>query len=402
MEARRPRPGHGDDLRAGERLSVGGVCEDSRETQPGDLFVAMRGTSRDGQEFTADALQRGAVAVASERDPGPGVHWLRVDDARVAVGRLADAFYGDPSRRIPLIGVTGTNGKTSTAHLLGQLLPGPIGIVGTLGVSYAGMDVASGNTTPSATAMRRHLRAMVRAHCTACVAEVSSHALDQGRVAGLRFAAAVYTNLSGDHLDYHGSMDAYAAAKARLFAQLEPDAVAVVNADDPICSSVETSARIVKFSTGPVFVDATGTRFTWRGREVALRLVGRHNAENAVAALEAAHALGADPDESVRLISRALPARGRLEPIQRSPFLVLVDYAHTDDGLEQALRATREMTDGSVVVVFGCGGTVTAANAPAWGASPHVSRTTSSLRMTTPARRIRRRLPRNRGGYGSV
>lgn len=346
----------GYELTEGERLSVGGICEDSREAQPGDLFVAMRGTTLDGLAYAREALQRGAVAVAADRDPGPGVRWLRVDDARAAVARLADTYYGDPSREILLIGVTGTNGKTTTAHLIGQLLPGPIGIIGTLGVSYLGVDVESGNTTPSATAMRRHLRAMLRANCTACVAEVSSHALDQGRVAGLRFAAGVYTNLSGDHLDYHGSMEAYAAAKARLFAQLDSDAVAILNAEDPACRNIATHARVLRFRPDRVKVEASGTRFFWRDREVALGLVGRHNAENAAAALETACALGADPAEAVLLIEHAVPARGRLEPIQRRPFLVLVDYAHTDDGLDQALRATREVTKGSVFLVFGCGG----------------------------------------------
>ena len=219
-----------------------------------------------------------------------------------------------------------------------------------------GVDVESGNTTPSATAMRRHLRAMQRANCTACVAEVSSHALDQGRVAGLRFAAGVYTNLSRDHLDYHGSMEAYAAAKASLFAQLDSDAVAILNADDPACRDIVTRARVTHFRPDRVKVEAAGTRFFWRDREVALRLVGRHNAENAAAALETACALGADPAEAVMLVERAVSARGRLELIQRRPFLVLVDYAHTDDGLDQALRATREVTKGSVFLVFGCGG----------------------------------------------
>jgi UDP-N-acetylmuramoyl-L-alanyl-D-glutamate--2,6-diaminopimelate ligase len=197
---------------------------------------------------------------------------------------------------------------------------------------------------------------MVDAHCVAAAAEVSSHALDQGRVEGLRFAVAVYTNLTHDHLDYHGSMEAYAAAKARLFAMLEPDAVAVVNADDPLCRDVETRARVVRFAARDVVVEPTGTRFTWRGGEVRIPLVGRHNAENAAAALEAVCALGADPEEAAFHAQRLLPARGRLEPIQRDPFLVVVDYAHTEDALDKALRSVREVTGGRVVVVFGCGG----------------------------------------------
>ena len=357
----------GYELRSGERLPVTGVQEDSRLCERGDLFVAIAGTRDDGLRHVADALARGAVAVASERDPGPGVRWLHTDHARIAAGRLADLIYGDPSRELLLIGVTGTNGKTTTSHLIGQLLPGPVGLVGTLGVEYPATTHEAVNTTPGPTALRRHLRSMVRAHCTACIMEVSSHALHQERVAGLRFAAAVYTNLSGDHLDYHGSMEAYAAAKARLFQDLDASAIAVVNADDPACAAIETRAKVVRFRPDDVRVEPGATRFLWRDRDVRVPLVGRHNAENAVAALETACALGADPEEAVLMLSRVLPARGRLEPVQTDPFLVLVDFAHTDDALDKALRSVREVTDGAIVLVFGCGGDRDASKRPRMG-----------------------------------
>lgn len=355
-------------LTGGAALPVSAVTEDSRECKAGTVFVAVPGTAQDGLAFAADAVARGAVAVAAEREPDVRVPWLRVPCARTAAGRLADVVYDDPSAELGLVGVTGTNGKTTTAHILGQLLPGQIGFIGTTGIHYPGTRTESINTTPGATALRRHLRAMVAAGCSACVAEVSSHALVQRRVDGLHFDAAVYTNLSGDHLDYHGSMEDYAAAKARLFELLSPDAAAVLNARDPACGRIRTEARIVRFKADDVRVEATGTRFHWRGREVVVPLVGRHNAENAAAALETACALGLPEEEAIAALAGVLPARGRLEPVQREPFLVLVDYAHTDDALDKALRAVRDVTTGSVLVVFGCGGDRDRTKRPRMGA----------------------------------
>ncbi len=355
-------------LKGGGGAVVRGVFEDSRRCGPGDLFVAVPGTQADGLDFARDAVARGAVAVAAERDPGLPVPWIRVSSARRAAGRLADLVYGDPSRGLALVGVTGTNGKTTTAHLIAQLLPGQVGFIGTTGISYPGVRQDSANTTPGATELRRLLRAMVDAGCTACAMEVSSHALDQRRVDGLRYAAAVYTNLSGDHLDYHGSFEEYAAAKARLCLLLGPDAVAVVNARDPACRRINTSARVVPFQASRISVEPTCTRFVWRGRGATVPLVGRHNAENAAAALETVCALGVDPEEAELMLARALPARGRLEPVQREPFLVVVDYAHTDDALDKALQSVREVTSGAVLLVFGCGGDRDRTKRPRMGA----------------------------------
>jgi UDP-N-acetylmuramoyl-L-alanyl-D-glutamate--2,6-diaminopimelate ligase len=340
----------------GEHLPVSGVQEDSRRCAAGDLFVAVSGTREDGLRYVADALRNGAAAVVSERDPGPGVAWLQVEKARSAAARLADLVYGDPSALLPLVGVTGTNGKTSVAHLIAQLLPGPTGVIGTLGVIYPGVSVETANTTPGPTELRRHLCGMLDAGCSAGAMEVSSHALAQRRTEGLRFRVAVYTNLSGDHLDYHGSMESYEAAKARLFLGLDEDAVAVLNANDPACARIRTRARVVWYAPRDVRADASGTRFVWRGHAVRVPLLGRHNAENTAAALEAACALGADPAEAIAQLAGVLPVRGRLEPVQREPFSVIVDYAHTDDALDKALRAVRGFTEGRVILVFGCGG----------------------------------------------
>jgi len=353
-----------------DELPITGVREDSRHCESGDLFVAVRGHDADGLRFAADARDQGASGIVAERDPQAGLPWIRVPDARAAAGRIADLVYGDPSRELALIGVTGTNGKTTTAHLIGQLLPGPVGFIGTTGVDWPGRPggaTAAVNTTPAPTELRRHLRGMVDAGCIACVMEVSSHALAQRRTDGLRYAAAVYTNLSGDHLDYHGTMEAYAAAKARLFVGLEPDATAVLNAVDPACARLETRATVRWFRPEQVRVERDGTSFRWRDRDAFIPFVGRHNAENAAAALEAATAVGADADEALALLAGALPARGRLQVVHTDP-LVLVDYAHTDDALLQAIRAVREVTDGRVLVVFGCGGDRDRSKRPRMGA----------------------------------
>ncbi len=375
----------------GAGLHVRGVQEDSRRCSPGDLFIAVAGEREDGLRYAADAVARGAVAVVADRDPGPGVPWVRVASARLAAGALADLVYGDPSGSLALVGVTGTNGKTTTAHLIAQLVPGPAGVIGTTGIYWPGGAESSPNTTPGPTALRRHLRTMVEAGCGVCAAEISSHALEQRRADGLRFAVAVYTNLTRDHLDYHGTMERYAAAKARLFALLDEDATAVVNDADPVARAVETRARVVRFHAEQVVGGPGGTRFRWRGREATVPLVGRHNAANAVAALEAACAIGADPDEALQQLARVLPPRGRLEPVQSSPFLVLVDYAHTEDALEKALHAVREITAGKVSVVFGCGGDRDRGKRPRMGAvagrlADRVTVTSDNPRSEDPSR----------------
>jgi UDP-N-acetylmuramoyl-L-alanyl-D-glutamate--2,6-diaminopimelate ligase len=372
-------------------VRVSGVTEDSRRCRAGDLFVAIPGTRDDGMRYARDAIARGAVAVAAERDPAAGVPWVRVEGARTAAGRLADLVYGDPSRDLQLVGVTGTNGKTTTAHLTAQLLPGQVGFIGTTGVRYPGAQLPAENTTPAATEVRRLLRAMADAGCVACAMEVSSHALVQGRVDGLRFRAAVYTNLTGDHLDYHGTMEEYAAAKQRLFDLLDADATAVLNGRDPRCARIRTRARVVRFAPRSVVVEPLRTRFRWRGREVWMPLVGRHNAENAAAALEAACALGVEPAEAAEALKGALPARGRLEAVQHEPFLVLVDYAHTDDALEKALATVREVTRGSVHLVFGCGGDRDRTKRPRMGAvaakrADHIVITNDNPRSEDPGR----------------
>jgi len=385
-----------------ERVRVCDVTDDSRTVVPGSLFIARRGARSDGRAFIDEAVRAGAVAVLFD-DPGgpldhPGIALLRADDVSLAMARLGERFYGDPSSRLALVGVTGTNGKTTISHLVHQLLNGlgvRCGLIGTV-IIDDGVEVAPAlMTTPPALEISRSLAMMVDAGCRAAVVEVSSHSLIQDRVSGLAFDVAVFSNLSGDHLDYHGSMEDYARAKAKLFSLLSERGVGVVNADDPAHEQMAEACRgrLVRCSTlaGNDRSDGVDAHAATRGMDLdgislALRLPGRasvdarlaltgeHNASNLllalVASLEARRAAGeADPvgDESiVSLVARAKAPPGRLEPCHGpdDDLRVFVDYAHTDDALEKALKAVRDAMDRadsraprpSLWVVFGCGG----------------------------------------------
>lgn len=362
-----------------EDPAIAGVSDDSRTVSAGGLFVARVGAEADGRHYIADAVQRGAAAVLADETPDvPAGVTALVGDATALTAGLAERFHGHPSRQLTLIGVTGTNGKTTTAWMVRHLLNATgrrCGLISTIEVDVgdAAEPQAAVLTTPGACELSRTLRAMIDGGCAACVMEVSSHALDQRRVDALSFDTAVFTNLSGDHLDYHGSMEAYAAAKARLFELLERGA-AVVNADDPASTRMvaDTGGRIIRYGFGGdaalgarfEAADAAGTRLTlrWGGEEagVTLPLVGRHNVANLLAAV------GATWDEAIGLpaLARAaatMPAvPGRLERVTPAdaPFAVLVDYAHTDDALRNVLVALRPLTpgDGKLRVMFGCGG----------------------------------------------
>ncbi|MCH8242659.1 MAG: UDP-N-acetylmuramyl-tripeptide synthetase, partial [Planctomycetes bacterium] len=332
------------------------LTDDSRRVGPGSLFVAVRGTNCDGHRYIEQAVLAGAAAVVVEQDAKTfgNATYLRVQDSRAALARLAAAFYGlyeRPADKLKLIGVTGTNGKTTVAWMLRSILQAAgekAALLGTIEYDLIGDRVVASLTTPGPVDLCRYLSAAAAAGARYAVIEVSSHALDQRRTEGLRWAVGVFTNLSGDHLDYHGSMDAYAAAKRRLFEQLDSHATAVVNGDDPATASVTatTRASISRFGLngGVCEVGATIESMTASGSQFVIRfedgavpvrigLVGRHNISNALAAAAAGRALGLSP-EAVRLgldSLRGVP--GRLQRIapEESPFSVLVDYAHTDD-----------------------------------------------------------------------
>ncbi|MBX3286357.1 MAG: UDP-N-acetylmuramoyl-L-alanyl-D-glutamate--2,6-diaminopimelate ligase [Actinobacteria bacterium] len=346
---------------------VGRAEHDSRRATAGSVFCCVPGSVHDGHDHAAAAVAAGAAALLCERPLDLGVPELVVPSVRAAMGPLASVLAGRPSEHLAVVGVTGTNGKTTTVHLLASILEAAgtaCGVIGTL---------TGARTTPEAPELQAQLAELRTAGKAAVAMEVSSHALDLRRVDGTRFRAAVFTNLSRDHLDHHGDMAAYFAAKARLF---EPELadVAVVNLDDPHGRLLRDAARLR--SVGYELADAedlelgpAGSTFTWRGARVHLGLAGRFNVANALAAATAAGELGVHPDQVAAGLAAAGPVPGRFERIDAGqPFLAVVDFAHTPDGLEQLLLAGRELAEGGrLLVVFGAGGDRDATKRPAMG-----------------------------------
>jgi UDP-N-acetylmuramoyl-L-alanyl-D-glutamate--2,6-diaminopimelate ligase len=356
--------------------SVTAISDDSRTAGPGSLFVAVRGSSRDGHDFL-DAAERAGVAVAIVEDPARStLPAIVVRDGRRAAAVAASAFFGEPARGMALIGVTGTNGKTTTVGMLRHLLDEPdarsasIGTLGTLIGSRGEPLMADGTslTTPGPVELQRTLRALADAGVRTVAMEVSSHALEQRRIEGVRFGAAVFTNLTRDHLDYHGDMAAYFAAKASLVGHLAPDGVAIVNADDPAWEGLPSAPRRVTFGVGSALADVRAEQLTygargstWRlvtpGSSAAVRLplIGDFNVANALGAAATAYALGVTAAEIGRRLETQPQVRGRLEIVGEHP-TVLRDYAHTPDALARALAALRPFTRGRLIVMFGAGG----------------------------------------------
>lgn len=337
------------------------VC-DSRRVTPGALFVAIPGVHEDGSRYIGEARRRGAAQVWGTAQ---SLCDRVVDDPRKAFAEAAAEHFGHPSERLLLCGVTGTNGKTTTGWLLrdmlaqGGLAPG---LLGTVETSWPGHSEAAERTTPDAGTLQRTLAAMAEAGCRAAVMEVSSHALCQERTAACRFAVTAFTNLTQDHLDYHGTMEDYFRAKSRLFLE-HPEAAAVINADDPygrrLLDMLKGRPRVRAYSLEGVKADfsPTGTRaeFLLGGRRMAFEshLCGRYNLQNMLCAATAAVALGVSPDAVLCALVSAEPRWGRLEPVAPGIF---VDYAHTDDALSNVLSALRSFVRGRLICVFGCGG----------------------------------------------
>jgi UDP-N-acetylmuramoyl-L-alanyl-D-glutamate--2,6-diaminopimelate ligase len=331
---------------------------DSRRVTPCTLFACVPGQTRDGHDFASAAVAGGATALLTERALELNVPQLVVSSVRRALGPVADAFYGHPSRGLTVVGVTGTNGKTTTCALLQGVLEAHGWVTDTIGT------LTQSRTTPEAPDLQEHLAAWWRGGGQAVAMEVSSHALAQHRVDAVRFAAGVFTNLTPEHLDYHRSMGDYFAAKALLF---EPGrvGVAVVNRADEWGQRLLTllAKRSVPVETfapedaGDIKVAAGDSRFTWENQRITIQLGGRFNVVNALAAAACARALGVPPETVAEGLSSIPGVRGRFESVDAGqPFAVLVDYAHTPDGLTQALRSAREFTTGRVLVVFGAGG----------------------------------------------
>ena len=362
-------------------VNIARLTDDSRMVRPGDCFVAVRGTGRDGHDFVgAASAARATVAVVEREVPVIGdTRCVLVGDTREALARLASAYYGlqgESEQGLHLIGVTGTNGKTTVGWLLRSILQAagqPTALIGTIEYDLVGERLPAPLTTPGPLALCRHLAAARDAGATYGVVEMSSHALDQRRCDGLPLRVGVFTNLSGDHLDYHETMESYAAAKRRLFELLDADAVAVVNHDDPMGESLAESLDVPVTSYGldspDVDVSArirtmavSGTDFVLRGRsfetDVHLSLLGRHNVLNALAAAATAEAVGVSPDVIASGMERVAGVPGRLQRAERQggPFSVLVDYAHTDAALSSVLPVLRALTRARLICVFGCGG----------------------------------------------
>ncbi len=360
---------------------VTGLAMDSRRVAPGNVFFALPGLRTDGATHVAEALSRGAVAVVSAAAPASApakVTFIQVADPRSALARAARRIHREPDRALSLIGVTGTNGKTTVTYLVKHLLEdGPrVGLLGTIHYDLGGRTVPSFKTTPEAPDIYGMLAQMRDAGCREAVMEVSSHGIDQRRVLGMEFAAAVFTNLTQDHLDYHGTMEAYFQVKARLFTgelgRVPP--VCVINCDDAygrrLLGMVPAGAsRVISFGESAAaqvraedvelgFKETTFTLVWPEGRaRVRSPLLGRYNVSNVLAAAAVAYGLGRNPHAYLARLALSPGVPGRMERIEEGQaFNVLVDYAHTDDALRNALGMLRVITPGRVLCVFGCGG----------------------------------------------
>jgi UDP-N-acetylmuramoyl-L-alanyl-D-glutamate--2,6-diaminopimelate ligase len=357
--------------------AIAGLSMHSREIRPGWLFVAVPGTQQDGALYAEDAIRRGAVAVLAEK-PLPassGVAVLVVSNCRLAAAQLAHTFFGAPSQALRVVGITGTNGKTTTATLVKTVFGASgasAGMVGTIAYEIGNRTIAATRTTPDSVTLQHLLQGMVKAGCRAAVLEVSSHALVQQRTAGIDFAAAAFTNLTHDHLDYHGTMEAYYDAKATLFRNLPAGRCGVVDVDDAwgaklaaeslACDIIRTGLD-AKADVRAVMQTQTldGSRFhvfsPWGEQEVALQLPGMHNVRNALICFGLTCALGIPPQTVASALGGVRSVRGRLQRLHVSaPFRIFVDYAHTEDALRSVLPELRRHTDGQLRVVFGCGG----------------------------------------------
>jgi UDP-N-acetylmuramoyl-L-alanyl-D-glutamate--2,6-diaminopimelate ligase len=371
-------------VRGDGSTAISGVTNDSRFVRPGDLFVAVPGFERDGASFVPAAISAGAVAIAAQRDLDTGIPLVLVPDARRALADLAAAFYGHPSRSLSVVGVTGTDGKTSTTRLISSILEARglrTGWLTTINTRI-GNDVrpnAVEQTTPEAPVVQRTLVEMRAAGVQVAILETSSHALALERVRGVDFKVGVFTNLSPEHLNFHGSLEAYLAAKRLLFERLPSDGLAVLNADDPASEEMRaaTRARVLTYAlvcaadvhASDVQLSAAGTRFQLKDRTIETKLVGRFNVANWLAAYAAATYFGAEPDDLIRAAARQPSIPGRMELVDRGqPFTVVVDFAHTPQALDQALEAVRSLADGRVLLAFGLAGGRDPANRPVMGA----------------------------------
>lgn len=373
-----------------DEVEIDGVACDSRQIRPGYLFAAVSGNQQDGWKYVDEAINRGAVAVVSEHAENlrRNITQVQVRDSRLAAATVASTFYGNPSARLHVTGITGTNGKTTTSYMIRDIMRADgrnPGLIGTIEYAIGARSIPATRTTPDAMHLQSLLAQMAGAGCQSAVMEVSSHSLAQKRVHGVEFDVAVFTNLTRDHLDYHGTMEGYFEAKLELFKRLDGQSkqgVAVINVDDPwgnrlagmdwLRAHVLTCGfgREAMVRAGNVEMSAGGSEFsvwtTWGEVRIRTPLPGRHNVYNAVQAVAACGAAGVELDLMADALRRLSQVPGRLERVGGRN--VFVDYAHTDDALENALRTLREITGRRLIVVFGCGGNRDRTKRPAMGA----------------------------------
>jgi UDP-N-acetylmuramoyl-L-alanyl-D-glutamate--2,6-diaminopimelate ligase len=359
-------------------FAVGGIADDSRAVKKNDLFIAVRGHDTDGQRFIKDAIGRGASAVVSDRDFSSDgrIKKIIVNNARRALPLIADNFYGHPSSRLKMIGVTGTNGKTTITYILESIISAAgksSGVIGTINYRICAKSLPSTNTTPGPVRLQSLLSDMLKCGADYGIMEVSSHSLDQDRCACVSFDAAIFTNITKEHLDYHKTMDRYLAAKARLFAKLKPAGFAVINNDDDASSRLKSAvkkgrvvtygidkrsdvtARDIKISIGHSEFTVVHGGGSFR---IKTALIGRHNVYNILASVAASMALGIRPSVVKRGVESFRSVPGRLELVRtRKRLRVFVDYAHTEDALYNVLSLLKGVvSNGRIITVFGCGG----------------------------------------------
>ena len=372
----------GIELHGDPSVAVDSLTCDSRRAAPGALFFALKGAAADGHRFIGQAEEAGAAAVLleNERFAPAGIPWIKAADGRAAMARVAAAFNGNPTARLPLIGITGTNGKTTTTYLIEAMLTAagtPAAVLGTIAYRFGDVCIEASHTTPESTELQAALRQLADAGAASFVMEVSSHALEQKRVDGCHFDVGVFSNLTRDHLDYHGDMERYFAAKLRLFRELlRPDGVkphrrAVVNLDDPsgravaaaaacpvVTYGIDHAADVTPHDVSLTVSGISGVLVTPAGEiSFSSRLLGRFNLSNILAAAGAGIALGLPPEAIRAGIERHATVPGRLERVENTRGVTcLVDYAHTGDALENVLTTVRQIAAGRIITVFGCGG----------------------------------------------
>ena len=359
-------------MNADPELEITGISYDSRRTEAGDLFVAIRGYETDGHRYIGKAMEKGAAAVLCEEQPEQGVPFVQVRVSRLGLALASCAFFGRPAESMRMIGVTGTSGKTSVTTLLKDVLEktrgAKVGLIGTIGIQIGSEFLPSEHTTPESYELQKLFRRMADEGCSHVVMEVSSHALELERVAGFRFHTAVYTNLSQDHLDFHGNMENYAAAKRRLFSRCD---TACVNLDDawaqfmiqdhacPVIGFGLAEEAVLRAENARLLPDRVCFDTVYEGKRIAseLKIPGTFSASNALAVMAAALSEGIPPEESIPALKTAHGVKGRLESVPTDGnYHLLIDYSHKPDALEKVLKSLRPVTTGRLICVFGCGG----------------------------------------------